>query len=116
MKTIFKPARQENYLNIDFKQNHHRYNLFLNYSFYETRSSWGHVGDICLTCDNDYNNEKRAHKKIRYYNRTWEQWKYQSLLHGLVYSLKLDKKLEQNIIKKIEKVAKKYYFNYWWKR
>jgi len=47
--------------------------------YYETRNSWGHRGrvlynnhDIGVTC------------KIRYYNRTWECYTYQSLLLKLI--------------------------------
>lgn len=46
---------------------------------YETRNSWGHKGKVL------YNNKDIGITyKIRYYNRTWESYRYQSLLLHLI--------------------------------
>lgn len=47
--------------------------------YYETRNSWGHKGRI-LYNGHDIN----VTSKIRYYNRTWECYTYQSLLFQLI--------------------------------
>lgn len=47
--------------------------------YYETRNSWGHKGKI-LYNGHDIN----ITGKIRYYNRTWECYTYQSLLLQLI--------------------------------
>ena len=44
-----------------------------------TRNSWGH--EVTLY-KNDYAKIGRA--KIRYYNRTWESYKYQSAIHFVI--------------------------------
>lgn len=47
--------------------------------YYETSSSWGHKGRIL------YNNyDTGISYKIRYYNRTWERYRFQSLLKHLI--------------------------------
>lgn len=46
--------------------------------YYETRNSWGHKGHV--ETGTHYLNKGR----IRYYNRTWECYRYQSLLKDLV--------------------------------
>lgn len=47
-------------------------------NYYETRNSWGHKGHV-------ENNTHYLNKgKIRYWNRTWECYTYQSLLKYLV--------------------------------
>lgn len=47
--------------------------------YYETRNSWGHIGRVL------YNNQDiNITDRIRYYNRTWEQYQYQSLLKNLI--------------------------------
>jgi len=47
--------------------------------YYETSSSWGHKGRILYN-----NHDIGITAKIRYYNRTWECYTYQSLLLQLV--------------------------------
>lgn len=46
--------------------------------YYETRNSWGHRGHVMGIGLNDLDT------KIRYYNRTWECYTYQSLLFRLL--------------------------------
>ena len=41
---------------------------------YETRNSWGHW---CEVLDDNYNTICKTY--IRYYNRTWEAYRYQSV-------------------------------------
>lgn len=55
-------------------------NVFFNCEYYETRNSWGHRGEVRIPtqCSGIVKD------KIRYYNRTWERYTYQSLLLGLL--------------------------------
>lgn len=39
---------------------------------WETRQAWGHIANIFI------NGEDHGETKVRYYNRTWESWTYQS--------------------------------------
>lgn len=47
--------------------------------YYETSSSWGHKGRVLYN-----NHDIGVTHKIRYYNRTWECYTYQSLLKQLI--------------------------------
>jgi len=47
---------------------------------YDTRSSWGHKAELIR--NNDYTLNKY---KIRYYNRTWETYRYQSVIKSVLY-------------------------------
>ena len=67
---------------------------------WSTRNSWGH--EVTLY-KNDYYKIGRA--KIRYYNRTWESYQYQSAIKSVIYSV-----LEQ--IKSAAKIAFKELHNY----
>lgn len=50
---------------------------------WSTRSAWGHE---CKLYEGDsYEPVSRA--RVRYYNRTWEAYQYQSVMMGAVYSL-----------------------------
>lgn len=49
---------------------------------WETRNSWGHKTTILR---NDY--EFLSHK-VRYYNRTWENYRYQTCMRGAVEELR----------------------------
>ena len=47
------------------------------YAFgWETRYSWGHTAEVSV------NYEVIARAKYRYYNRTWESYRYQSVIHA----------------------------------
>ena len=46
---------------------------------YETSNSWGHKAE--LIHNNDYTLNKY---KIRYYNRTWETYQYQSVIKSVL--------------------------------
>lgn len=52
---------------------------------WETRYSWGHTAEVSV------NYETVARAKFRYYNRTWEAYCYQSVIHaalrGYVHSV-----------------------------
>ena len=48
--------------------------------YYETRNSWGHKA-VAIDVPTS---TTLAHDKIRYYNRTWECYTYQSILRDLV--------------------------------
>ena len=47
---------------------------------WSTRNSWGH--EVTLY-KNDY--AKIGREKIRYYNRTWESYQYQSAIKSVIY-------------------------------
>lgn len=46
---------------------------------YETRNSWGHKAELLIN-----NNHTLNTYKIRYYNRTWECYKYQSVIKSVL--------------------------------
>lgn len=46
---------------------------------WETRYSWGHTAEVWAGC------EKMATAKMRYYNRTWEEYRFQSVIHEALY-------------------------------
>jgi hypothetical protein len=46
--------------------------------YYETRNSWGHKAWLYL------DGNEIAFNRARYYNRTWESYKYQSVMQGAV--------------------------------
>ncbi|MBR1698499.1 MAG: hypothetical protein IJ714_01775 [Bacteroidales bacterium] len=48
--------------------------------YYETRNSWGHYGYLLQ------DGHEIARDKIRYYNRTWEAYRFQSAGRGAVYN------------------------------
>ena len=46
---------------------------------YETSSSWGHKAELIRNTDYTLNTYK-----IRYYNRTWEKYEYQSVIKSVI--------------------------------
>lgn len=52
--------------------------------YFSTSRSWGHISTLYK------NGVEVATNKVRYYNRTWEAYQYQSVMAGLVYQLKED--------------------------
>lgn len=58
------------------KTNKHKI-LFLN-RYWETRDSWGHETELIIDGMN------KAYNKVRYYNRTWECYRFQSCMLGCV--------------------------------
>ena len=46
---------------------------------YETRNSWGHKAELIRNNDHTLNEYK-----IRYYNRTWEKYEYQSVIKSVL--------------------------------
>lgn len=67
-KDIRKYAEEHNIPKELFKD------IYFNCNYYETRNSWGHKGSFRIGLDETVNT------RIRYYNRTWERYTYQSLL------------------------------------
>ena len=53
---------------------------------YETSKSWGHTA-ILLKGD-----QELSRSKIRYYNRTWERYTYQSVITDAIYNAIEDRK------------------------
>ncbi len=79
----------------------------LNAWYYETRSSWGHKAYISGHIGDSYCN--RNDFKHIYYNRTWECYRFQSVLHEAFYGcgFKVDKKLLNNLWKRIDEKARR---------
>lgn len=50
--------------------------------YWETSSSWGHKSTLLHS-----NNYEVATNKVRYINRTWEWYRYQTCMLGLVHSV-----------------------------
>lgn len=67
---------------------------------WQTRTSWGH--EVTLYKNNVL---RIGHVKIRYYNRTWEQYIYQSAIKNVIFNA-----IEE--IKSVAKVAFKALHNY----
>ena len=69
-------------------QNNHVYEFINN--TYETYNAWGHETTLFV------DDVQKAHNKIRYYNRTWEVYRYQSCMIGCIRQLLKQK--EENYI------------------
>ena len=77
----------------------------ITFYYKDSRNGFSHCGD-CYIHDNgksDY-----CEGKIFYLNRTWESYRYQSLIHKLMRKCKkIDSKRIDNFIKKIDDYATK---------
>ena len=65
--------------------------------YYETRTSWGHW---CEVLDDNYNTICKC--RIRYYNRTWEAYTFQSVILQAVekaFKLKRDAETREAALK-----------------
>ncbi len=62
---------------------------------YETSSAWGHKATLLKTYDGDVTATLATHK-IRYYNRTWESYEYQSVVKALLYKV-IDQQVQNYI-------------------
>lgn len=70
----------------------------------DTRNGFKHEGYVSII-DNDKSDYVES--KICYLNRTWESYRYQSLIHKLMRKCdKIDSKRIENFIKKIDDYAK----------
>ena len=49
--------------------------------YWETRNSWGHKSTLIAPWG------EVESKKVRYYNRTWEMYTYQTCMYGLLSSI-----------------------------
>lgn len=54
--------------------------IFIN-DTWETSNAWGHKSVLWI------DGVEIATNKVRYYNRTWEAYQYQSCMCGIIYSL-----------------------------
>lgn len=61
------------------KVNGNEYEFINNY--WETRSSWGHESWLLI------NGREEKYNKVRYINRTWENYRFQSCMLGILYEL-----------------------------
>ena len=50
---------------------------------YETRSTWGHVAKLMV------NGQEVNRCKIRYHNRTWESFEFESVIYNLLHKTKV---------------------------
>ena len=67
---------------------------------YETRYSWGHKATAY------YEGREVAYSKIRYYNRTWEAYTYQSIVHNIISELPKSIKVDRNkLIHKADEIG-----------
>lgn len=66
---------------------------------YETRNNWGHKCNVSTTIDNVYG---YAESKIVYYNRTYESYRFQSVIHKTLRKLNVS----DSIIKRIDNELK----------
>lgn len=70
-------------------------NIRIKAEYYETRYSWGHKAWLY------FDGQEVDYKKITYYNRTWESYQFQSIVHNLIdksCSIAKDKKQEYKAI------------------
>lgn len=51
---------------------------------YETRYSWGHKANLYRVRTPEQSDEWIIGDKITYYNRTWERYQFESILHSIV--------------------------------
>ena len=103
----FYSDRSEGRIAIEDKQKN--ISLTLTFWYYETRSSWGHKGYIQGHYGDTYC--KKNDFKIVYLNRTWECYKFQSLIHKMIYGcgLKVDDKVLKKLCDKVDLEAKYQY-------
>ena len=73
---------------------------------YSTYSSWGHKGYIWGHIGDSY--AEKHDFKIRYYNRTWECYTFQSLLSSMFFGcgIKADEKFWNKLWKRIDNKAR----------
>ena len=64
---------------------------------YRTRYSWGHKAHLYRVHTPEHDDECIQSDKITYYNRTWERYEFESILHRLV-----EKALKNRVITKDE--------------
>lgn len=65
--------------------------------YWGTRNSWGHEAALYV------DSKKIKSYKIRYYNRTWERYTFQSVINACIYSALKELKEELKVIYKKEK-------------
>ena len=76
--------------------------LTINCFIYETQHNWGHRCHVYL------NGADWGEYKITYYNRTWERFKFESLLYKVInsiYANKRDQVANEFLSKQVEAIA-----------
>ena len=63
------------------------YTFIFDMDTFETRTSWGHVGELTVVHSKGYDTIEKVYHKIRYQNRTWERFEGQSLMFALIDKL-----------------------------
>ena len=56
--------------------------------YYETSRSWGHKAHLYLGRTENGNGNLILKEKVRYYNRTWESYKFETVLKNLYFEAK----------------------------
>jgi len=51
---------------------------------YRTSRSWGHKAHLYRRTPSDQDDEHIQSAKVRYFNRTWERYEFESILHQLI--------------------------------
>lgn len=69
--------------------------ITINLETYSNSRNWGHRGEI-------WANGEYAKAKIVYYNRTWERYKFESLIRNLLAKVGITGKQAQRILDQVE--------------
>lgn len=80
-----------------FKREINSKNFTIFCDYWGTRNSWGHEATLYV------DSKKIKSYKIRYYNRTWERYTFQSVINACIYSALEELKEELKAIYKKEK-------------
>lgn len=74
--------------------------VYIDCETYDTRYSWGHKATAY------YEGREVAYSKITYYNRTWEAYTYQSIVHCIIDKLPKSIKADRNnLIHKADEIG-----------
>ncbi len=80
-----------------FKREINGKNFTIFCDYWETRNSWGHEAALYV------DSKKIKSYKIRYYNRTWERYTFQSIINACIYSVLEELKEELKALYKEDK-------------
>ena len=76
-------------------------NIRIEAEYYETRNSWGHKAYLYVK------NHLVGQNRVRYYNRTWERYTYQSIMQNFVEKTPYLTKYQKRICKKFLESGKR---------
>jgi len=80
-----------------------KFDIYLGAESYSTRNSWGHKATLFV------NGKAYCKAKIRYYNRTWEEYQYRSVKQLCVERALKQARRDKNeaLVSKLEKIYEK---------